>query len=160
MLVADVRVDRDDADLAQHHALGEGAHAAVGVDRGAVAAGGDDARREDPAEHLRALVGPVAHAPEARAALGRAGHDDAVAGAHALDVRPDLLDDPRRRMAEDGGRHGGDVAARAQRIGDADVDRGDPDHDLVGAGGAQLDLLDDQRRPDRLEDCSPRGHTV
>ena len=112
------------------------------------------------AEHLDALVRPVAHAPEALAALGRAGHDHAVPDPHPVDMRPDLLDNARRRVAENGRRHGGDVAAGAERVGDADVDRGDPDHDLVRHGRAQLHLLDDQRPPDLLEDCSPRGHTV
>jgi hypothetical protein len=63
-------------------------------------------------------------------------------------------------VAEDRGRERRDVAAGAQRVGDADVDRRDPDHDLALLRGAQVDLLDDQRTPDRLEDCSPGGHTV
>jgi hypothetical protein len=42
------------------------------------------------AEHLRALVGPIADAPEALAALRRAGDDDAVAGSHAPHVRSQL----------------------------------------------------------------------
>jgi hypothetical protein len=63
-------------------------------------------------------------------------------------------------VAQDGGRDRGDVAACAQRVGDADVHRGDPDDDLAVAGRAQVDLLEDQRPVDRLEDCSPRGHTV
>lgn len=160
MLVADVSVDGDDADVTHHHALGEGADADVGVDRRAVGPGGHHPRREDPAEHLCALVGPVAHAPEALAALRRAGDHDAIADAHALDHRAGLLDHARRSVAQDGGRDRGDVAARAERVGDADVDRRDPDHDLAVAGGAQLDLLDHQRPADLREDCSPRGHTV
>jgi hypothetical protein len=61
-------------------------------------------------------------------------------------------EDRRRRR-----RH---VAARAERIGDADVDRGDPDDDLVRLRVAERDLLDHERLPDRVEDCSARGHTV
>jgi hypothetical protein len=136
------------------------AHAAVGVDLRAVGARGHDPRRQDPAEHLHALVGPVAHAEEALAALRRAGHDDAIADAHAPRRRARRLDDAGRRVPEDGRGRRGNVAARTERIGDADVDGAHPDDDLVGAGLAQLDLLDHERLPDRLEDCSPRGHTV
>ncbi len=160
MLVGELRLDGDHAAVAQHHPLGEGPDAAVGVHGLAARARADHARREDAAEHLRALVGLIADAPEALAALRCAGDDDPVADPHALDVRPDLLDDSRRRVAEDRRRCRGHVTARAERVGDADVDRRDPDDDLVRAGRAQLDLLDHERPPDRLQDCSAHRHTI
>ena len=160
MLVGELRIDGDHAAVAQHHPFGEGADAAVGVHGLAARAPGHDARREDAAEHLRALVGLIADAPEALAALRRAGDHDAVAGAHALDVRPHLFDDARRRVAEDRRRRRGHVPARAERVGDADVDGRDAHDDLVRLGRAQLDLLDHERAPDLLQDCSAHRHTI
>jgi hypothetical protein len=111
-------------------------------------------------QHLRALVGPVAHAPEALAALGRPRDHDAIADAHALDVVAGLLDDAGCGVPEDRRRGRRHEAAGAQRVGDADVDRGDAHHDLMRARRAQLDVLDRERPVEVLEDCSAHGHTV
>ena len=160
MLVRELRVNSNHAAVAQHHPLGKGPDAAVGVHRLAVRARGHHARREDAAEHLRALVGLIADAPEALAALRCAGDDDPVADPQALDVRPDLLDDSRRRVAQDRRRRRGHVPARAERVGDADVDGGDAHDDLVRLGRAQLDVLDHERPSDALQDCSAHRHTI
>ena len=77
-------------------------------------------------------------------------------GAERRDAGPDRLDDPGALVPE----HARRVAARVGsgrrvEIGVADAAGDDPDERLARLRLLQLDVLDDERLPELLEDCGP-----
>jgi hypothetical protein len=93
----------------------------------------------------------------ADAAFGCAGDDHAVTLADAVHVLPHLLDLACCRMSEDGGRLRSYMAGRREPVGDADGGRPDANDYLVRSRRKELDLLDDQRPAELLENRGPHA---
>ena len=103
-------------------------------------------------DERRALIGPAALAPVADAALGRPGHDDAIARAGARHVGADLLHDAEPRVAEDRRQLLAQLAALVHAVRDAEGARGRANDGAVRRRREQLDLLDDERLVELLQD--------
>jgi hypothetical protein len=93
---------------------------------------------------------------DALAALGREQGDDVVARGERRDAATDRLDDPGALVPE----HARCIAARIRsgrrvEIGVADAAGDDPDERLARLRLRELDVLDDERLPELLEDCGP-----
>src|SRR5262249_21688582 len=109
-----------------------------------------------------ALVLPVADrdatvrlrvaAMDALAALGREQRDHVVARAHRRDAVADALHDTRSLVAEHARRIAGRVDARGRvQVGVADAARGEPHEHLARLGLGEVDLLDDERLSELLQ---------
>jgi hypothetical protein len=96
---------------------------------------------------------------DALAALGREQGDDVVAGRHALDVLAGRLHDAGALVAEDRGRVAGRVgAARGVEVGVAHAAGGEPNEHLAGLRAVELDVLDDERLRELLQDGRANAH--
>ena len=106
-----------------------------------------------------AEVGPRVDAVDALAALRREQRDHVVADGERGDVGPDLLDDPGSLVAEDRRRVSGGVGAGGGvEVGVADAAGGEADQDLSRPRLGELDLLDDERLAELLEDRRAHPH--
>ena len=101
-----------------------------------------------------ALPSPVP-APVTNAGAGAA--DTAVADGDARHRRPDLHDDARHLVAEDGRRGDGQVAVEDGCFGVAHTAAVDAHHDVGGARGFDGDVLDDEGLTDAGEDGCSHG---
>jgi hypothetical protein len=96
---------------------------------------------------------------DALAALGREERDDVIARRHHRHPRADSLDDAGAFVAEDAGRVAGRVLARCRvEIGVADAARCEADEDLALLRLSEVELLDDERLTELLEDCGADLH--
>ena len=106
-----------------------------------------------------AAVRPRAAAVNALAALRREQRDHVVAGRDERHARADRLDDARALVPEHARRVAGRVGARrGVQIGVADAARGQPDERLTGLRLREVDLLDDERLPELLENSGADLH--
>jgi hypothetical protein len=150
-------------DLGHHGVLGEGGAAHEVPDRLVVPA---QARRPVREETLilllanrQAEVRAVAEAVLALAALRREERHDVVARHDRRNAWADLLDDARALVPEHGRRVPGRIGARGGvQIRMADAARNEPDEHLACLRLRQVDLLDDERLAELLEDCGPDPH--
>ena len=106
-----------------------------------------------------AAVGARAPAVDALAALRREQRHDVVARADERDAVADALDHARALVAEHARRVAGRVGAGGGvQVGVADA-AGDEAHEhLAGLRLREVDLLDDQRLAEFLEDCGADLH--
>ena len=96
---------------------------------------------------------------DALAALRREQRDHVVAGSDERHARPDRLDDARALVPEHARRVAGRVGARGGvQVGVADAARGQPDERLAGLRLREVDLLDDERLPELLENSGADLH--
>ena len=106
-----------------------------------------------------AAVGAVAEAVDALPALGSEQRDHVVAGRDERDALADALDDAGSLVAEHARRVAGRVGAgRGVEVGVADAAGGEPDEHLAGLRLGEVDLLDDERAAELLEDCGADLH--
>ena len=155
--------DLRERDLGHHGVLGErrGAHevpqrlAVAREPRGAV---GEVAEALLVADR-DAAVGAVAEAVDALPALGGEERDHVVAGRDERDAVTDALDDAGTLVAEHAGRVAGRVGAGGGvEVGVADAAGGEPDEHLARLRLGEIDLLDDERAAELLEDCGADLH--
>ena len=100
-----------------------------------------------------------AQAVDALAALRREERHHMVARRDGRHVCADALDDARALVPEHGRRVAGRIGARrGVEIGVADAAGGEPDEHLAGPGLSKVDLLDDERLPELLENCCANLH--
>ena len=107
-----------------------------------------------------AAVRPRAQAVHALAALGREQRDDVVAGRdEAAAALADPLDDAGALVPEHAGRVSGRIGPGGRvQVGVADAAGGEPDERLACLRLVELDLLDDERLAELLEDGGPDLH--
>ena len=108
-----------------------------------------------------AAVGAVAEAVDALAALGREQRDHVVAGRDERDTVTDALDDTGALVTEDARRVAGRVGTGGGvEVGVADAAGGEPDEHLARLRLGEIDLLDDERAAELLEDCCADFHAA
>ena len=78
-----------------------------------------------------------------------------VARREAPHARPDLLDDSGPFVAEDDGKGGRVDALSNVQVGVAHAARRHTDLQLARLGRVELELLDDERLLEGVEDCGP-----
>ena len=106
-----------------------------------------------------AAVGAVAEAVDALPALGGEERDHVVAGRDERDAVTDALDDAGALVAEHAGRVAGRVGAGGGvEVGVADAAGGEPDEHLARLRLGEVDLLDDERAAELLENCCADFH--
>ena len=108
-----------------------------------------------------AAVRAIAEAVDALPALGREQRDDVIAGRDERDAVADALDDARALVAE----HAGRVARRigaggGVEVGVADAAGGEPHEHLAGLRLGEIDLLNDERAAELLENCCADLHAA
>ena len=92
-------------------------------------------------------------------ALRREQRDDVVAGSDERHARPDPLDDSSPLVPEHARRVPRRVRTRRRvQIGVADAASGEPDEHLAVLRLCEVDLLDDERLAELLEDCGADLH--
>ena len=108
-----------------------------------------------------AAVGAVAEAVDALPAFGGEERDHVVARGDEGDTVADALDDARAFVAEDARRVAGRVGARGRvEIGVADAAGGEADEHLARLRLGEVDLLDDERASELLEDGGADFHAA
>ena len=92
-------------------------------------------------------------------ALGREERDDVVAGPDERDVRADALHDTGALVPEHARHVSGRIGARRRvQVGVAHAARGEPDEHLALLRLGEIELGDDERLPELLEDCGADLH--
>jgi hypothetical protein len=150
-------VDDRERDLRQHRVVGERRRAHEVTQRLAVSRETSRPVGEVPGVLLvadrDAAVGLRAAAVHALAALRCEQRHDVIAGPDGADTVADALDDARTLVPEHAGRVARRVdAGRGVHVGVADAARGEPHEDLTGLRLGEVDLLDDERLTELLED--------
>ena len=101
----------------------------------------------------------VAEAVDALPALGSEERDHVVAGRDERDAVTDALDDAGSLVPEHARRVAGRVGAGGGvEVGVADAAGGEPDEHLAGLRLGEVDLLDDERAAELLENCCADFH--
>ena len=100
-------------------------------------------------------VGAPRGAEAAAAAVGKPREHDVVAGLDVRDARPDLLDHARALVPEDRRQERRVDVLDDVEVRVADAARGHADRDLALFRRVELDLLDDERLVELVEDGSP-----
>ena len=98
---------------------------------------------------------------DALAALGREERDDVVARRDERHARADALDDAGPLVPEHARRVAGRIGAGGRvEVGVAHAARREPDEHLAVLRLSEVELLDDERLPELLEDCGADLHAA
>ena len=106
-----------------------------------------------------ATVRAIAEAVDALSALGGEQRDDVIAARDERDAVADALDDTRAFVAE----HAGGISRRigaggGVEVGVADAAGGEPHENLTRLRLGEIDLLNDERAAELLENCCADLH--